>query len=192
MREGCRVSVEALEGRVLFSTAIFSPALCLPPSSTPTPTGPVASSPTPAPPPPAPTPTVRHRHRHHRAPSATPIPVVPVPVALGQWQGDLVDSNGPAGTSLAVNVTQSKSGELFAKFEFTGSLSLRGSTQVTYDSTTQHFRVWIISPKLVMKIEGKPFTNSDGVTQLQSEIQYYTRRGAFKGQVTLQHSDSRA
>jgi hypothetical protein len=187
MSEDCGVSIEGLEGRVLFSTAIFAPALCLPTSTLPAPAGPVVS-PAPAP---APTTTVRHHHHHH-APAATPIPVVPIPVALGQWQGDLVDANGPIGTSLAANITQSQNGELFAKFDFTGGLSLHGTAQVAYDSVTQHFQVWIVSPKLVVKIEGQPFTNSDGITQLQTRIQYYTRHGAVSGQVTLQHSDNRA
>jgi hypothetical protein len=133
--------MEGLEGRVLFSTTLFSTGLCLPPSSAPTPSGPVV---------PTPTPSVGHHH-HHRAPSSS-VPVALVPLVLGQWQGDVVDASGPVGSTLAVNVTQSKTGELFAKLGFTGSMSFAGSAQFTYDSTTQHFRAWVVSPKLVVKI----------------------------------------
>lgn len=180
MSEGRRASMEGLEGRTLFSTTLFSAGLCLPPSPAPTPSGPVVSSPTP-------TPTPRHHH-HHRTPSS-PVPVALVPLLLGQWQGDVVDANGPVGSTLAVNVTQSKTGELFAKLGFTGSLGFQGSAQFTYDSVTQHFRAWVVSPKLVVKIEGKPFIDSDRLPEFQGEIQFYTRKAAFKGQFTLQQSD---
>lgn len=177
MRESFSASVEGLERRVLFSTNLLSTGLCLPTSSVPPSTGPIVSSPAPG--------TGRH---HHRAPSSA-VPVALVPLVLGQWQGDVVDPNGPVGSTLAVNVTQSKTGELFAKLGFTGSLSIQGSAQFTYDATTQHFRAWVVSPRLILKIEGKPFLDSDFLPQFQGEIQFYTRAGAFKGQFTLQQSD---
>jgi hypothetical protein len=178
MNQGLRTSMEGLEGRVLFSSTLFSTGLCLPPSSAPTPSGPVVSSP----------PPTGGRHHHHRAPSSA-VPVALVPLVLGQWQGDVVDANGPVGSTLAVNVTQSRTGELFAKLGFTGSVMFGGSAQFTYDSVTQHFRAWVVSPRLVVKIEGKPFVNSDFLPEFQGEIQFYTRTGAFKGQFTLQQSD---
>jgi hypothetical protein len=170
--------MEGLEGRTLLSVAMFAPPLCLPPSSAPPSGAPVVSSPTP---------TVHHHH-HSSAP-ASAIPVALVPLLLGQWQGDLVDPNGPLDTSVAANITQSRTGELFAKLDFTGGVPFHGSAQVTYDSVTQHSRAWIVSPKLVVKIEGKPFLNSDNLAEFQGEIQIYTRKGALKDQFTLVRSD---
>jgi hypothetical protein len=112
-----------------------------------------------------------------------------VPLLLGPWQGDLVDPSGPVGTALAVNVTQSKSGELFAKLGFTGQMNYQGSAQLTYDGATQHVRAWVVTPRLIVKLEGKPFVDSDHLPEFQGQIQIYTRRGALKGQFALRQSD---
>ncbi|MDB5320271.1 MAG: hypothetical protein JWN40_1902 [Phycisphaerales bacterium] len=168
--------MEGLESRQLMSTVLTSGGLCLPPGrpSTPGQTQP------PPPPPPTPTPPATvPKHRHHRAAAGAQPLVALVPLLLGNWSTD----------SLEVTVSQSRTGELFAKASFTGAIPFQGSAQLTYTSATGQFALFVVSPKLVVKFSGTLVTTNRETPEFQGLLQSYTRRGAFKGSFTLQKTE---
>jgi hypothetical protein len=125
---------------------------------------------------PAPTP-VRHHHRHRAraaAPSLTPV---------GDWAANSL--NG----ILQVQVSQTRSGDLFAKVAFTGATSFQGSAQVSYSSTTGQYTMWVMSPKLIVKFSGTLETANRDVPEFHGTLESYTRKGAFKAQFMLQKTN---
>ena len=153
-------SMERLEPRGFFSVTLVTGGLCLIP--------PPVHAPTPAP---VPAP----RHQHHRTPASAS------PSLVGNWAtGD---------TSLQVQVSQSRSGDLFAKVAFTGGTSFQGSAQLTYSKATGQYTMWVMSPKLVVKFSGTLVISDRGTPEFHGSLETYTRKGAFKGQFVLQKSD---
>jgi hypothetical protein len=111
-----------------------------------------------------------------------------VPLLIGAWNANHFTSDGTVDASLAVRVSQSRSGELFAKVGFTGTESFQGTAQLSYNSKTGHFTLFVVSPKLVVKFEGSLVTSRDA-PEFHATMQSYTRRGAFKGQFILQKTE---
>jgi hypothetical protein len=169
--------MEGLESRRLMSTFLTSGGLCLPPGRPSTPGQ--NQTPPPPSPSPAPAPAPVPKHRHHRAAAGAQPLVALVPLLLGNWSTN----------SFEVTVSQSRTGELFAKASFTGAIPFQGSAQLTYSSATGQFSLFVVSPKLVVKFSGTLVTANRETPEFQGLLQSYTRRGAFKGSFTLQKTE---
>ena len=163
-------SMEGLESRRLMSASFATGGLCLIP--------PPVRAPVPAPTP-APTPTPA-RHHHHRTHATAP-----PPTPVGNWAGVHV-TNDSVDASLHVQVSQAKNGDLYAKVAFTGVTSFQGMAQLTYSRKTGQYTLWVMSPKLVVKFSGTLVNDNPNSPEFRGSLEAYTRKGAFKGQFTLQ------
>jgi len=117
---------------------------------------------------------VHHHHPSHAAPSPTPV---------GDW---LASSDNAA---LQVQISQARSGDLFAKVAFTGATSFQSSGQLNYSSTTGQFSMWVMSPKLIIKFSGTLVMGDRQVPEFHGSLETYSRKGAFKAQFMLQKTN---
>jgi hypothetical protein len=129
-----------------------------------------------------------HHHRHgvtRSLPGGAPRNAL-TSTLLGNWIGSHYseDDQQTPDATLSLRVTQGRSGDLFAQMDLTGAGAISKSSQILYNNKTGHFTLYVVTPKLVVRMEGLLTSNRE-TPELQVSIQRYTPTGAYKGTFTL-------
>jgi hypothetical protein len=105
---------------------------------------------------------------------------------LGNWIGAHYsdDNQQTPDATLSLRVTQGRSGDLFAKLDLTGSGAVSKSSQILYNNKTGRFTLYVVTPKLVVRMEGLLTSNRE-TPELRVSVQCYTPTGSYKGRFTL-------
>ena len=106
---------------------------------------------------------------------------------LGNWIGShSSDDHGPQtpDATLSLRVTQGRSGDIFGQVELTGPGAVSKSSQILYNAKNRHFTLYVVTPKLVVRMEGLLTSNRE-TPELRVSIQCYTPTGSYKGSFTL-------
>ena len=133
-------------------------------------------------------PVVRHHHQSLKRslPGGAPRNAL-TSTLLGNWIGSYsADDPGPQtpDATLSLRVTQGQSGDIFGQVDLTGPAGISKSSQILYNNKTGRFTLYVVTPKLVVRIEGRLTSNRE-TPELRVRIQCYTQTGSYKGTFTL-------
>ena len=105
---------------------------------------------------------------------------------LGNWIGSHYpdDNQQTPDATLSLRVTQGRTGDLFGQVDLTGAGAVSKSSQILYNNKTGRFTLYIVTPKLVVRMQGLLTSNRE-TPELRVSIQCYTPTGSYKGSFTL-------
>jgi hypothetical protein len=131
-----------------------------------------------------------HHHHHHHGvtrslPGGAPRNAL-TSTLLGNWIGSHYseDDQQTPDATLSLRVTQGRSGDIFGQVDLTGPGAISKSSQILYNNKNGHFTLYVVTPKLVVRMEGLLTSNRE-TPELRVSIQCYTQTGSYKGNFTL-------